>query len=53
MALCAYVRLHMFNHFTGSIVRSAMLPVYNLFRGRFWSCSPHRGDTLHQLGWNL
>jgi len=39
--------------FTGSIARSANLPVLNLLRGRFWGFLPRRGDTLHRLGWNL
>jgi len=38
---------------TGSIARSASLPVFYLLRGRFWGLSPCRGDTLHQWGWNL
>ena len=38
---------------TGSIARSAKLPVFNLLRGRFWGFSPRRGDTLHRWGWNL
>jgi len=38
---------------TGSIARSASLPVFNLLTGRFWGFSPHRGDMLHRLGWNL
>jgi len=38
---------------TGSIARSANLPVFSLLRGRFWGFSPRRGDTLHQWGWNL
>jgi len=38
---------------TGSITRSASLPVYNLLRGRFWGFSPRRGDTLHRWRWNL
>jgi len=38
---------------TGSIARSANLPVFNLLRGRFWGFSPRRGDTLHRWGWNL
>jgi len=38
---------------TGSIARSANLPVFSLLRGRFWSFSPRRGDTLHRWGWNL
>ena len=37
---------------TGSIARSANLPVFNLLRGRFWGFSPRRGDTLHRWGWN-
>ena len=28
-------------------------PVFSLLRGRFWCFLPHRGDTLHRLGWNL
>jgi len=28
-------------------------PVFNLLTGRFWGFSLHRGDTLHQWGWNL
>jgi len=39
--------------FTGSIARSASLPVFNLLRGRFWGFSPRRGDTLHRWEWNL
>jgi len=39
--------------FTGSIVRSASLPVFNLLRGRFWGFSPLRGDTLHRWGWTV
>jgi len=35
---------------TGSIARSASLPVFNLLRGRFWGFSPRRGNTLHQWG---
>jgi len=35
---------------TGSIARSAHLPVFNLLRGRFWGFSPRRGDTLHRWG---
>jgi len=38
---------------TGSIARGANLPVFSLLRGRFWGFSPHRGDTLHRLGWKL
>ena len=38
---------------TGSIARSARLPVFNLLRGRFWGFPPRRGDTLHRWGWNL
>ena len=38
---------------TGSIARSANLPVFSLLRGRFWGFSPRRGDTLHRWGWNL
>jgi len=38
--------------FTGSIARSASLPVFNLLRGRFWGFSPRR-DTLHRWGWNV
>ena len=38
---------------TGSIARSANLPVFSLVRGRFWGLSPRRGDTLHRWGWNL
>ena len=38
---------------TGSIARSAKLPVFNLLRGRFWGFSPRRGETLHRWGWNL
>jgi len=38
---------------TGSIARSASLPVFSLLRGQFWGFSPRRGDTLHRLGWNL
>ena len=38
---------------TGSIARSANLAVFSLLRGRFWSFSPRRGDTLHRWGWNL
>jgi len=38
---------------TGSIARSARMPVFNLLRGRFWGFSPCRGDTLHRWGWNL
>ena len=38
---------------TGSIARSANLPVFSLLRGRFWDFSPRRGDTLHRWGWNL
>ena len=34
---------------TGSIARSANLPVFSLLRGRFWGLSPRRGDTLHRL----
>ena len=37
---------------TGSIARSANLPVFSLLRGRFWGFSPRRGDTLHRWGWN-
>ena len=33
---------------TGSIARSANLPVFSLLRGRFWGFSPRRGDTLHR-----
>jgi len=36
--------------FTGSIARSASLPVFNLLRGRFWGFSPRRGDMLHRWG---
>ena len=36
--------------FTGSIARSANLPVFSLLRGRFWGFSPRRGDTLHRWG---
>jgi len=39
--------------FTGSIARSANLPVFNILRGRFRGFSPRRGDTLHWWGWNL
>ena len=39
--------------FTGSIARSANLPVFSLLRGQFWGFSPRRGDTLHRWGWNL
>jgi len=39
--------------FTGSIARSANLPVFNLLRGRFSGFSPRRCDTLHRWGWNL
>jgi len=39
--------------FTGSIARSANLPVFSLLRGRFWGFSPRRGDKLHWWGWNL
>ena len=39
--------------FTGSIARSANLPVFSLLRGRFWGISPRRGETLHRWGWNL
>ena len=39
--------------FTGSIARSANLPVFSLLRGRFWGFSPRSGDTLHRWGWNL
>jgi len=28
-------------------------PVFHLLRGRFWSFSPRRGDTLHRWHWNL
>ena len=35
-------------NFTGSIARSASLPVFNLLRGRFWGFSPRRGDALHR-----
>jgi len=35
---------------TGSIARSANLPVFSLLRGRLRSFSPHRGDTLHRWG---
>ena len=38
---------------TGSIARSASLPVFNLLRGQFWGFSPRRGNTLHRWGWNL
>jgi len=38
---------------TGSIARSAKLPVFSLLRGRFWGFSPRRGDSLHRWGWNL
>ena len=38
---------------TGSIARSANLPVFSLLRGRFWGFLPRRGDTLHRWGWNL
>jgi len=41
---------------TGSIARSAKRRLFNLLRGRFWSFSPHMGDTLHRWGpwgWNL
>ena len=38
---------------TGSIARSANLPVFSLLRDRFWGFSPRRGDTLHRWGWNL
>jgi len=38
---------------TGSIARSANLPVFSLLRGRFWGFSPRRDDTLHRWGWNL
>ena len=38
---------------TGSIARSANLPVFSLLRGQFWGFSPRRGDTLHRWGWNL
>jgi len=36
--------------FTGSIARSASLPVFNLLRGRFWGFSARRGVTLHRWG---
>jgi len=39
--------------FTGSIARSASLPVFNLLRRRFGGFSPRRGDTLQRWGWNL
>jgi len=32
---------------TGSIARSASLPVFNLLRGWFWGFLPRRGDMLH------
>jgi len=35
---------------TGSIARSANLPVFHLLRGQFWSFSPRRGDTLQRWG---
>jgi len=35
---------------TGSIARSANLPVLSLLRGRFRGFSPRRGDTLHRWG---
>ena len=35
---------------TGSIARSANLPVFSLLRGRFWVFSPR---TLHRWGWNF
>jgi len=38
---------------TGSIARSANLPVFSLLRGQFWGFSTRRGDTLHRWGWNL
>ena len=38
---------------TGSIARSANLPVFRSLRGRFWGFSPRRGHTLHRWGWNL
>jgi len=38
---------------TGSIARSASLPVFSLLRGRFWGFWPRRGDTLPRWGWNL
>jgi len=38
---------------TGSIARSANLPVCNVLRGLFWGFSPRRGDMLHRCGWNL
>jgi len=38
---------------TGSIARSANLPVFNLLRGRFWGFSHRRGNTLHRWRWNL
>ena len=36
--------------FTGSIARSANLPVFSLLTGRFWGFLPRRGDTLHRWG---
>ena len=42
----AYATLCIF--VTGSIARSANLPVFSLLRGRFWGFSPRRGDTLHR-----
>ena len=58
MLLMDFDRLVFSHHFfsafiTGSIARSASLPVFNLLRGRFWGFSPRRGDTLHRWGWNL
>ena len=38
---------------TGSIARSANLPVFSLLRGQFWGFSPRRGDTLHRWGWKV
>ena len=38
---------------TGSIARSANLPVFSLLRGRFWGFLPRRGNTFHRWGWNL
>jgi len=32
---------------TGSIARSANLPVFSLLRGQFWGFFPRRGDTLY------
>ena len=36
--------------FTGSIARSASLPIFNLLKGRFCGFSPRTGDTLHRWG---